>query len=120
MEKEFTREENPNYFKLWDLKSVRPWISGQEHLKGWGHYEIYAKTTKDLEMSVWNGVHPVDENTTKHICNKGTKVRVWMVSRFGDVGVTDNLVNPRGYNIRGLDADVDLVDYEFVEVSVTE
>lgn len=102
-EKEFTRELNPNFFKLWDLK------------KDWYSFEIYAKTTKDLEMNVWNGMHPVEENTTKHICKAGTKVRVWMVSRFGDVGVTDNLKNPKGYDVRGLDADIDLTDYEFLE-----
>lgn len=102
-EKELTRELNPNFFKLWDLK------------KDWYSFEIYAKTTKDLEMNVWNGTHPVEGNTTKHICKAGTKVRVWMVSRFGDVGVTDNLENPKGYDVRGLDADVDLTDYEFLE-----
>jgi hypothetical protein len=81
----------------------------------WNKYEIYAKTTKDLEMSVWNGVHPVKENTNKHICKAGTKVRVWMISRFGDVGVTDNLINPKGYDVRGLDADTDLTNYEFLQ-----
>jgi hypothetical protein len=38
-----------------------------------------------------------------------------MVTRMGDAGITDNLINPRGYNARGLDADVDLIDYEFIE-----
>jgi len=38
-----------------------------------------------------------------------------MVSRFGDVGVTDNLETPKGYDVRGLDADIDLADYEFIE-----
>jgi hypothetical protein len=115
MEKEFTKEQNPNFFKLWDLKCVQRWRDDQKHLKDWYTYEIYAKTTKDLEMSVWNGTHPVEENTTKHNCKAGTKVRVWMASRFGDVGVTDNLETPRGYDVRGLDADVDLTNYEFIE-----
>ena len=114
--KEFTREDNPNFFKLWDIKCVRFWDDSQKHIKSWFDYEIYATTTKDLEMSVWNRRHPVDENMTKHICEKGTKVRVWTVSRFGDVGVTDNLENPQGYDVRGLDADKDLIDYEFIEV----
>lgn len=114
-EKQFTRELNPNFFKLWDLKNVQKWRDEQIHLKDWYSYEICAKTTKDLEMSVWNGKHPVEENTTKHFCKSGTKVRVWMVSKFGDVGVTDNLENPKGYDIRGLNADVDLTDYEFTD-----
>ena len=114
-EKEFTRELNPNFFKLWDLKCVQKWRDEQKHLKDWYSFEIYAKTTKNLEMNVWNGTHPVEENTTKHICKAGTKVRVWMVSRFGDVGVTDKLETPKGYDVRGLDADIDLTDYEFLE-----
>lgn len=115
-EKEFTRKENPKFFKLWDLKCVKKWQEGQRHLRDWYDYEIYAKTTKEITMDVWNGKHPVENNCTKHICNAGTKVRVWMVSRFGDVGVTDNLKKPIGYDVRGLDADTDLTDYEFIEL----
>ena len=115
MEKEFTREQNPMFFKLWDLKCVQPWDETQGHLKSWDDYEIYAKTTKDVEMRVWGGLHPPEQNTSNHICKAGTKVRVWMVSRFGDVGVTDNLETPKGYDARGLDADVDLTDYEFID-----
>ncbi len=106
----FSYEKNPNFFKLWDLKCEQSKL-----LKSWFSYEIYAKTTKDLEMSVWNGKHPVEENTSKHICKADTKVRVWMVSRFGDVGITDNLDNPKGYDIR-VDADTDLKDYEFIGI----
>lgn len=79
----------------------------------WQKFKITAKTKKDLEMSVWNGQHPVDANVKKHICETGTKVRVWMVSRMGDIGVTDNLVDPHGYDIRGLEAE-DLYDWEFL------
>ena len=118
-EKQITREENPAFFKLWDLKCVQRWKDEQKHLKDWYSYEIYAKTTKDLTMNVWNGKHEpsVDANCKKHICKAGTRVRVWMVSRFGDVGVTDNLKNPKGYDVRGLDADADLTDYEFIELN---
>lgn len=116
-EKEFTREANPAFYRLWDLKCVQKWREDSIGLKSWYDYEIYATTTKDLTMSVWNGNHhpSVEENCTKHICKSGTRVRVWMVSRFGDVGVTDNLTNTKGYDVRGLDADVDLIDYEFIE-----
>lgn len=117
MEKTFTPEENPNLYKLWELKDVKFWREEQKNMKNWWDYQIYAKTTRDVEMSVWNGIHPVNENTTEHICKAGTRVRVWMVSRFGDVGITDNLENPRGYDARGIDADLDLVDYEFLEVN---
>lgn len=63
-------------------------------------FRITATTTEDHEMHVWNGTHPVDENTTTHVCKAGTQVLVWMVSRFGDVGITDNLVDARGYDLR--------------------
>lgn len=104
LEKEISRQLNPNFFKLWDLKLERSWYS----------QEIYAKTTRDLEMNVWNGKHPVDKNKDKHICKAGTKVKIWMVSRFGDVGITDNLENPIGYAAR-VDPDIDLTDYEFIK-----
>lgn len=32
MEKEFTREENPNFFKLLDLKCVERWRDEQKQL----------------------------------------------------------------------------------------
>jgi hypothetical protein len=78
------------------------------------HFEITAVTKKDFEMSVWNGKHEpsVEANSKKHICKAGTKVRVWMVSRFGDCGITDNLVNPKGYDCRGVECE-DLTDWEF-------
>lgn len=122
-EEVLTREKNPAFYKLWDLKNKNSQriIDGRVKETGekdWYDYEIYAKTTKDIMMSVWNGKHEpsVEANCKDHICKAGTRVRVWMVSRMGDVGVTDNLINPKGYDARGLDADKDLTDYEFIEV----
>lgn len=117
-----TEEKNPMFYKLWDLMCANK-ENMMNHFKGgvrkecWDDYEIYAKTTKDVTMSVWNGKHEpsVEANCKEHICKAGTRVRVWMVSRFGDIGVTDNLINPKGYDARGLDADKDLIDYEFIQ-----
>ena len=81
-----------NFEELWKLKCD----SGL----GWFSKIITARVKKDVEMHVWNQRHPVEENTAVHICKAGTRVRVWMVSRFGDVGVTDNLDNPHGYDAR--------------------
>lgn len=81
----------------------------------WYNLEIYAKTNKDFTMRVWNQVHPVEGNTTEHTCASGTRVRVWMVSRFGDIGITDNIVNPIGYDCRGVDVE-DLTNWEFVKI----
>lgn len=116
-EEQYTEERNPIFFKLFDLMNVKWWKEENKHKDKWHDFEIYAKTTKDLEMSVWNGKNEpsVEANCENHICKKGTRVRVWMVSRHGDVGVTDNLVNPNGYHVRGLNADTDLIDYEFIK-----
>ncbi len=116
-DRELTRELNPMFFRLFDIKCIQKWRDDQKHLRDWYDYEIYAKTTKDVIMSVWNGKHEpsIEANCEDHVCKSGTRVRVWAVSRFGDVGITDNLKNPRGYDVRGLDADIDLTDYEFIE-----
>jgi len=58
---------------------------------------IHATTLEDVEMHVWDGQHPV--TFTTHICPAESRVRVWMVSRLGDVGITDN-PNPNGYDAR--------------------
>jgi len=111
--------EYPMFTKLWKLSSARgnAILSGEtEPVKSWWDYEIYAKTKNDFKMTVWNGNHPVEGNCSYHTCKAGTRVRIWMVSRFGDVGITDNLINPKGYGARGIDADTDLYDYEFIEV----
>jgi hypothetical protein len=117
MEEQLTREKNPNFYKLFDLINVKTWREENKGKKSFSDYQIYAKTTKDVTMSVWNGNHhpSIEANCKEHICKSGTRVRVWMVSRMGDAGITDNLINPIGYNARGLDADVDLIDYEFIE-----
>jgi hypothetical protein len=81
----------------------------------WSKFKICAITKKDFVMRVWNSNHPVEINTTNHICKAGTKVRVWMVSRLGDVGVTDNLEDPHGYDCRGVEAEY-LQDWEFVRI----
>jgi len=101
--------ETPIFDKLWEIKCRK-----LEDNINWFNYEIYAILTKDVEVVDWNSKHPYEDNITRRICKEGTKVRVWMVSRFGDVGITDNLINPNGYNIRGLNADTDLSNYEFI------
>lgn len=108
----------PNFNKLWTLKcnNTTRFTSPEKELKSWYDYEIYAKVNKDVEMSVWNQRHPVDENCTNHICKAGTKVRIWMVSRFGDAGITDNLINPVGYHTRGIEVDDDLYDIELYHI----
>jgi hypothetical protein len=64
-------------------------------------FRITAETATDNEMRRWNGKDSSkDENFIRHICPAGTTVLVWMVSRFGDVGITDILVDAVGYDTR--------------------
>ena len=80
----------------------------------WNKFEIYAITKKDFKMMVWQG-HGKKPEFIDHICKAGTKVRVWMVSKMGDIGITDNLINPVGYDCRGIDNN-DLYDWEFIRM----
>ena len=41
-----------------------------------------------------------DVDAVSRIIPAGTRVRIWMVSRFGDVGITDNLTSAIGYDAR--------------------
>jgi hypothetical protein len=64
-------------------------------------FRITAETATDNEMLRWNGKDSSkDENFIRHICPAGTTVLVCMVSRFGDVGITDILVDAVGYDTR--------------------
>lgn len=85
--------ESIDFISIFSLKNTREWWK----------FNIETYSHKDIQMSVWNQKHPVEENITKHTTKAGIKLRVWMVSRFGDVGVTDNLINPIGYDARGFD-----------------
>lgn len=55
----------------------------------------------------WDGNHPVMREVP---CESGQKVRIVMVSRFGDIGITENLDAENGYGARvNLE---DLYDFE--------
>ena len=64
----------------------------------WFEFTIYAHVLNDINIKHWNG-HGSNPEFTEHLCKKDTKVRVWMVSRMGDVGVTDNIIK-NGYDNR--------------------
>lgn len=71
--------DNLSFDMIYGLKYQYP-LNYKSH---WYKFEIHARL-KD------------------HIKNipKDSLVRVWMVSRFGDVGITSNINNPRGYDAR--------------------
>jgi len=90
--------DNLTFDELFNLRYINEGNSFPSSL--WEYFQIFATTKEDFVMSVWNQTHPVEKNKKEHLCVKGTKVLVWMVSRFGDVGITDNLSSPIGYDIR--------------------
>lgn len=53
----------------------------------------------DVEFRHWHG-HGADPEFTYEIVSAGTKVKIVMVSRFGDVGITKNLDAEMGYAAR--------------------
>lgn len=58
---------------------------------------ITAILKEDCEGSIWNQKHPVEENLTPIILQKDSKVRINMVSRLGDIGITNELDKQFGY-----------------------
>jgi len=60
----------------------------------------YADLLRPLTLSIWNQKHPVEANTAKKILPIGSTVKIVMVSRFGDVGITHDLTAEHGYHAR--------------------
>lgn len=63
-------------------------------------YRAYCTAAQPLKMYRWNGKHPAEQNTTVDEVPPGTTLRIVMVSRLGDCGLTDNLEATRGYQTR--------------------
>lgn len=63
-------------------------------------YAAYCTNTQDLTFRRWNGKHPSAENTVDDIVPAGTTLKIVMVSRMGDAGLTDDLSATRGYLCR--------------------
>ena len=62
---------------------------------------MFAEVTKPTTLSFYQGYW--DENepvTVDHEIPAGTTVKVVMWSRFGDVGITDDLTADHGYGAR--------------------
>lgn len=60
----------------------------------------YVTTVKPLTLHKWNGIHPPETNTAEVAVPPGTTLKIVMVSRFGDCGLTDNLQADHGYHLR--------------------
>lgn len=77
-----------------------PWIAHERNT--WPHR--YMTTKVPLSLRIWNGHHwknagHADEYTEKPL-PIGTRVKIVMASRFGDVGITDDLTAENGYHLR--------------------
>ena len=70
-----------------------------------GHLTGYCTTALPLEMHKWNGIHPVEQNVTLVTIPADTPLKIVMVSRFGDIGLTDDLQAEYGYHVRVMPED---------------
>lgn len=61
----------------------------------------FARLRKPVEMWYYNPRGPTEEEKfNKVMRDAGTRVKIVMVSRFGDVGITDDLTAENGYDAR--------------------
>jgi hypothetical protein len=61
---------------------------------------ITTTLKEDCEGTKWNEKHPVDDNLIPIVFKKDSKVRITMISRLGDIGITDELDKQFGYHAR--------------------
>jgi hypothetical protein len=74
---------------------------------------LFATTAKPLALRIWNG-HGSDPEFRERPLAVGTPVKIVMASRFGDVGITDDLNAETGYHLRVMPEDGYLRDYREV------
>lgn len=60
----------------------------------------YMTTKEPMTLNVWNQRRPGEPEYTDKPLPVGTRVKIVMVSRFGDVGITDDLTAENGYHLR--------------------
>ncbi len=72
------------------------------------HRTAIATLARPVELKKWQGHGAKPEFKSVHLPS-GTKVKVVMASRFGDVGITDNLNAENGYDAR-IDVEPDAVE----------
>lgn len=60
----------------------------------------YVTAAEELVLKKWNGQHPVESNQSEVTILPGATLKIVMVSRFGDCGLTDDLNAVHGYHLR--------------------
>lgn len=78
--------ETLSFDELFNLKYPEECKQDPFQMFLWNKFFIDAKTTIPIKIN--EEIHPAN-----------TEVRVWMVSRFGDVGITNNMLKS-GYDTR--------------------
>lgn len=65
----------------------------------------FATVKRDIAATKFHGWDNGEACKSKYTITAGTRVKIVMASRFGDVGITDDLMAEHGYVARvGLDA----------------
>lgn len=81
------------------------WVPHHPETWPWRIGRLKVETT----FRKWHG-HGADPEFTNYTVPAGTRVKIVMVSRFGDVGITRNLSAEHGYGARVLLTDLERDD----------
>lgn len=98
--RELTEEEEAIVGELWKRKCAQTDFEAVERGDPILPTHAYVTTNADLILHNWNGHHPVEENTTEVTVPAFSTLKIVMVSRFQDFGLTDDLDAQNGYQIR--------------------
>lgn len=85
---------------LFELKYPNNYFIDPEMRRVWFTLDIFATLNSDMVMKIWNGTHPYEDNITEHFCPKDTVIKVVMISRLGDLGITCDHNRDFGYDLR--------------------
>ena len=69
----------------------------------------YVTSTAPIQLKRWNGRHPYESNMKTVTVPAGRTLKIVMISRFEDFGLTDDLSADNGYEVR-LPFDSDLIE----------
>lgn len=74
----------------------------------------YMTTKEPMTLHIWNQRRHDEPEYTDKPLPVGTRVKIVMVSRFGDVGITDDLTAENGYHLR---VNIDELEQKFENFS---
>lgn len=80
--------------------------------------KAFCVAAKPLVLQKWNQRRPGEPEYTEVPIPAGTPLKIVMVSRFGDVGLTDDLDAVNGYHIRVFPSDDQIKDLRLIKGGV--